>query len=234
MNPKEIVHEGTDWIQLDSSRILWQVVANTNKISGSTKVCYLFSTGHVEVGSTLSNVREKWFISFTIIRICEGRLLCRELDVLCRCDQETNQYRPQWTSVLKIRWPGIKSDCHSEADNECCLFSAPDWPKATLAALGIFGMSVAFPTAYLYTAELFPTVVRNVGLGSSSMCARFGSMVAPYVTSLASTKSHSSPPCNFKYLLTVDCSISERDILLCPQHSDWYRTTIFTCSGFTA
>jgi hypothetical protein len=85
-------------------------------------------------------------------------------------------------------------DCHSKADKECCLFSEPEWPKATLAALGIFGMSVAFPTAYLYAGELFPTVVRNVGLGSSSMFARFGSMVAPYVTSLASTKSLSGPP----------------------------------------
>jgi MFS family permease len=57
-----------------------------------------------------------------------------------------------------------------------------------LAALGIVGMSIAFPTVYLYSAELFPTVVRNVGVGSSSMCARFGSMVAPYVTSLVSSK----------------------------------------------
>ncbi|PNF38331.1 Organic cation transporter protein [Cryptotermes secundus] len=72
----------------------------------------------------------------------------------------------------------------------------PEWPKATLAALGIFGMSVAFPTAYLYAAELFPTVVRNVGLGSSSMCARFGSMVAPYVTSLT-TFGFFVPPLTF-------------------------------------
>lgn len=64
----------------------------------------------------------------------------------------------------------------------------PEWPQVVLAALGIVGMSIAFPNVYLYSAELFPTVVRNVGVGSSSMCARFGSMVAPYVTSLASSK----------------------------------------------
>ncbi|KAJ9582501.1 hypothetical protein L9F63_003194 [Diploptera punctata] len=62
---------------------------------------------------------------------------------------------------------------------------ASEWPKVTLAALGIVGMSVSFPTVYLYSAELFPTVVRNVGVGSSSMCARIGSMVAPYITSLS-------------------------------------------------
>lgn len=69
-----------------------------------------------------------------------------------------------------------------------CMLSEPEWPKVVLAALGIFGMSIAFPTVYLYSAELFPTVVRNVGVGTSSMCARFGSMVAPYITSLASSK----------------------------------------------
>ena len=69
-----------------------------------------------------------------------------------------------------------------------CLLSEPEWPKVVLAALGILGMSIAFPTVYLYSAELFPTVVRNVGVGTSFMCARFGSMVAPYITSLASSK----------------------------------------------
>jgi hypothetical protein len=69
-----------------------------------------------------------------------------------------------------------------------CMLSEPEWPQVVLAALGIVGMSIAFPTVYLYSAELFPTVVRNVGVGTSSMCARFGSMVAPYITSLASSK----------------------------------------------
>ncbi|XP_067000200.2 organic cation transporter protein [Anabrus simplex] len=59
------------------------------------------------------------------------------------------------------------------------------WPTVTLAAVGILGMSTSFPTIYLFSGELFPTVVRNVGVGSSSMCARVGSMVAPFVTSLA-------------------------------------------------
>lgn len=61
-----------------------------------------------------------------------------------------------------------------------------DWPRVTLAALGIVGMSISFPTVYLFSGELFPTVVRNVGVGSASMCARIGSMLAPFVTSLVS------------------------------------------------
>ncbi|XP_050520905.1 organic cation transporter protein [Daktulosphaira vitifoliae] len=56
--------------------------------------------------------------------------------------------------------------------------------KFILASLGIVGSSIAFPTIYLFSGELFPTVVRNVGIGTASMCARIGSIVAPFVSSL--------------------------------------------------
>ncbi|XP_025413137.1 organic cation transporter protein [Sipha flava] len=56
--------------------------------------------------------------------------------------------------------------------------------KFILASLGIVGSSIAFPTIYLFSGELFPTVVRNVGVGSASMCARIGSIIAPFVSSL--------------------------------------------------
>lgn len=46
-----------------------------------------------------------------------------------------------------------------------------------LASVGIVGMSISFPTVYLYAGELFPTVVRNIGVGTASMIARIGSMV---------------------------------------------------------
>ncbi|GAB0094985.1 organic cation transporter protein [Sergentomyia squamirostris] len=50
-----------------------------------------------------------------------------------------------------------------------------------LASSGMVGMSISFPTVYLYAGEIFPTVVRNIGMGTSSMIARIGSMVAPFV-----------------------------------------------------
>lgn len=64
----------------------------------------------------------------------------------------------------------------------------------TLASIGIVGMSISFSTVYLYAGELFPTVVRNVGMGSASMIARVGSMVAPFV---AGIDSHWIPPVIF-------------------------------------
>lgn len=58
------------------------------------------------------------------------------------------------------------------------------WLRLVLACLGIVGMSVSFTTVYLFSGELFPTVVRNIGVGASSMCARLGSILAPFVVSL--------------------------------------------------
>lgn len=70
------------------------------------------------------------------------------------------------------------------------------WVIICLASAGIVGMSISFPTVYLYAGELFPTVVRNVGIGTASMIARIGSMVAPFVAGMASTV-HWLPPVIF-------------------------------------
>ena len=53
-----------------------------------------------------------------------------------------------------------------------------------LAATGIASMAISFPTIYLYSSEVFPTVVRNVGIGAGSICARVGSMVAPFIATM--------------------------------------------------
>ncbi|XP_068633910.1 organic cation transporter protein-like isoform X2 [Battus philenor] len=54
----------------------------------------------------------------------------------------------------------------------------------TLGCIGLWGMSISFATVYLYAGELFPTVVRNSGVGLASTVARLGSMVAPFVATL--------------------------------------------------
>ena len=45
-------------------------------------------------------------------------------------------------------------------------------------------MSAAFAVIYVWSAELFPTMVRNSGMGSSSMMARVGGMICPYIADL--------------------------------------------------
>ncbi|CAG9822546.1 unnamed protein product [Phaedon cochleariae] len=62
------------------------------------------------------------------------------------------------------------------------------WAKTLLSSIGMFGLALSFPTVYIYSGELFPTVLRNIGVGASSMCARIGSMVAPFVAALGATE----------------------------------------------
>lgn len=56
--------------------------------------------------------------------------------------------------------------------------------QVEFASIALVGMSISFPTVYLYAGELFPTVIRNVGIGVASMIARIGSMVAPFAIAL--------------------------------------------------
>ncbi|XP_076469494.1 organic cation transporter protein-like isoform X2 [Babylonia areolata] len=59
------------------------------------------------------------------------------------------------------------------------------WITTALAMLGKLGISASFTAIYLITAETFPTVIRNLGMGCSSACGRIGSIVSPYVADLA-------------------------------------------------
>ncbi|XP_068117211.1 solute carrier family 22 member 20-like [Hyperolius riggenbachi] len=57
--------------------------------------------------------------------------------------------------------------------------------RMVLAALGKGCMASSFCCAYLYSSELFPTVIRQSGMGAVGMKARMGSMVAPLVLMLS-------------------------------------------------
>ncbi|KAM9254308.1 solute carrier family 22 member 4 isoform 1-T1 [Dugong dugon] len=49
-----------------------------------------------------------------------------------------------------------------------------------LVMLGKFGITSAFSMLYVFTAELYPTLVRNMAVGITSMASRVGSIIAPY------------------------------------------------------
>ncbi|KYB29407.1 organic cation transporter protein [Tribolium castaneum] len=59
-----------------------------------------------------------------------------------------------------------------------------DWPRVVIAGIGIVGLSISMPALYLFTGELFPTTVRNAGVGTSVMFSRMGSMISPLVISM--------------------------------------------------
>ena len=58
------------------------------------------------------------------------------------------------------------------------------WLVISIAMTGKFLISGTFALSYLYTAELFPTPVRNVAVGGASTFARIGSASAPYIVDI--------------------------------------------------
>ncbi|KFQ41786.1 Solute carrier family 22 member 13, partial [Nestor notabilis] len=48
-----------------------------------------------------------------------------------------------------------------------------------MAIIGKFTATASFSTSYVYAAELFPTVVRQTGVGLCSMSARLAGIMAP-------------------------------------------------------
>uniref|UniRef100_A0A8C5SS89 Major facilitator superfamily (MFS) profile domain-containing protein n=1 Tax=Laticauda laticaudata TaxID=8630 RepID=A0A8C5SS89_LATLA len=95
-------------------------------------------------------------------------------------------------SVFLLQWIGRKK-CQSTwlvlGGIVCVMISV--LPKefilivTVLAVIGKSAMAAAFSTTYLFSAEIFPTVVRQFGLGFCSMFARVAGILAPLLGMLA-------------------------------------------------
>jgi len=68
-----------------------------------------------------------------------------------------------------------------------------------------FFINMAFSSIYVYSCELFPTVIRNIGMGTSSAAARIGSMSAPYVVWLV--RFHILLPYSIVAVLAFVCAV---------------------------
>ena len=62
----------------------------------------------------------------------------------------------------------------------------PPW-VLPFSLLGKFSASVVFLIVYLYTAEIYPTQVRGMGLALTGTMARIGGFIAPYIAGLGVT-----------------------------------------------
>lgn len=90
------------------------------------------------------------------------------------------------TGILLISYIGRKWGCFwSFALAGSCMLVIMVLPSTSTAVLvvamiGRLGVTCVYGIITLYTAELFPTEVRNSAVGLSSMCGHTGSMLAPF------------------------------------------------------
>jgi len=84
--------------------------------------------------------------------------------------------------------------------------------KLLLALVGKLSIAFAFVLIYIYSSELFPTNVRNVAMGTSSMSARIGGIMAPFFPSMAKVY----PPLPF-IVCSIFCLLSAFSCLLIPE-----------------
>ncbi|XP_004596911.2 solute carrier family 22 member 20 isoform X2 [Ochotona princeps] len=85
--------------------------------------------------------------------------------------------------------------------------------RTAQAALGKGCLASAFICVYLFTGELYPTEIRQMGMGFSSVSARLGGLAAPLVTTLGEVSAF-LPPVSFGATsilagLTVLCFLTE-------------------------
>ncbi|XP_059171464.1 organic cation transporter protein-like isoform X2 [Physella acuta] len=55
------------------------------------------------------------------------------------------------------------------------------WITTTLAMIGKFGAAGCFGVLFMYSSEVFPTVIRNSALGISATWSRIGTILAPFI-----------------------------------------------------
>lgn len=60
------------------------------------------------------------------------------------------------------------------------------WLVASASFIGKFGVGSGFAVIYIFAGELYPTVVRAIGMGMSSMVAGSGLLLAPHIVKLVS------------------------------------------------
>ncbi|XP_046374256.2 organic cation transporter protein-like [Haliotis rufescens] len=136
---------------------------------------FVVSMVYYGLGLNVQNLSGDIYLNFTIANIVElvSYIMCISLlDILGRKFLQCGCMLVGGIACVATLFPVIYGD------------SSLDWVTVALSMIGKFGASGSFAIVYVYTAELFPTMVRNSGVGVSSFCARIGGMASPYIADL--------------------------------------------------
>lgn len=90
----------------------------------------------------------------------------------------------RWPLALTIILAGV-----------ACLFALPipyiltnyQWLVTTFAMIGKFSISSSNAIIPVFTAELYPTTIRNIGVGASNVTAGVALLLVPYLWNMVST-----------------------------------------------
>ena len=81
----------------------------------------------------------------------------------------------------------VVSNCPTIRPNQNIIHCrVADWILRGLSFAGRMCVASGLSAAYVWSPELFPTVLRSFGLGACSMVSRIGGLASPYVADLVS------------------------------------------------
>lgn len=152
-----------------NSGVYYGLSLNTSNLGGNDYINFAIA-GAVEVPAYL-------FLLFSLNRF--GRKI-----VLCGCMLAGGAFMSACAIVPDTEGIILKCSKIETFKNACfhiflsSYFS--EWNPVTIsfAMIGKMCITASYGVIYIFSAESFPTVVRNSGVGAASMCARIGGIVA--------------------------------------------------------
>jgi len=143
-----------------------------------TLICYYmwFSTALIYYGLTLNSnsLGTDLFTTFCIGKLLEFPSITLVICLLLKTGRRSTMMLFYWLGGISLTLTMFIP----------LNYFAYEWPIVALNLLGRISAINTLAVCYIYSAEVFPTVVRNVGLGSSSFWARVGPMIAPFIVDL--------------------------------------------------
>ncbi|XP_031565339.1 organic cation/carnitine transporter 4-like isoform X2 [Actinia tenebrosa] len=136
-----------------------------------------FVNGLVYYGISLSTptVGGNMYLNFFLSTVCEAIAMAIAVPILNRFGRKKTIIVCLWLSGVVM----ITAALLSYYDDGSQGFLAGKIVSAMV--LGKFFITISYDGVYLYSSELFPTVVRNTATGTSNASSRVGSTLAPYI-----------------------------------------------------
>lgn len=148
------------FVWFTNSMVYYGVLLSVGVLGGSLYLNF-FLTSAIDIPSNFFVI---WFMSW------EKRFLCHKFYGRKRALTLCMSLAALFCVILSVSPPASDSGATAL--------------RVILAVLGKFCINASFSTIYLFSTELLPTVIRNVGMGSMAAFDQAGASIAPFVVLL--------------------------------------------------